>query len=449
MAPQERSPTRLSSSAMEDEMDLSDDTSSELQLQQQQQKQHDRHFYFLTEQAATELTLYQYRGKDLSLTYKYVLSPLAEWCVHTLTPKTVAPNTITLTGLLWMIAAYLAMWYYIPQLLTSTADDSDNNAVPCWVFLLNAVSILIYQTLDNMDGKQARRVGASSPLGLLFDHGCDAINSVFGSANWMVALALSRQTDLVLCFIMLMGPYALFFVGTWEEFYTGELVMPILNGPNEGLLGAVAMSLVSAAYGTGYWHETGIWDSTLGPYFSSHIGSLRNADLLVIASSIGFVQETSLKILGVARNYGIGALQNLVPFATLTLCGLLVGLVDVDVWLSVPRTSLHLCAILFVEMTTELMLKHMTKQPYQAYRWILMPLVLLTVGVTSGAWPSHLLSTDEFLMIYAAASAMYLAMKTSILIDEICSVLNIWCFDIVTPRKRRLRSSDPQRVKAE
>lgn len=27
---------------------------------------------------------------------------------------------------------------------------------------------------DNLDGKQARRTKTSSPLGLLFDHGCDA-----------------------------------------------------------------------------------------------------------------------------------------------------------------------------------------------------------------------------------------------------------------------------------
>jgi len=29
--------------------------------------------------------------------------------------------------------------------------------------------------LDNMDGKQARKTNASSPLGMMFDHGCDAL----------------------------------------------------------------------------------------------------------------------------------------------------------------------------------------------------------------------------------------------------------------------------------
>ena len=413
-----------------------------------------QHFYYLSDEAAAELPLFQYRGKDLSLTYKYVLSPFAEWCVQTLTPRSVAPNTITLTGLVWMIASYVAMWYYVPALLLNNNhnnNDNDTLVIPSWVFFFNAAAILIYQTLDNMDGKQARRIGASSPLGLLFDHGCDAINSVFGSANWMVALALSRETDLVLAFVMLMGPYALFFITTWEEYYTGQLVMPIFNGPNEGLLGAVAMSIVSAVKGTGYWHQTDLWDATVGYYWSGN--SLRNADILILAAVLGIVQEIVPKVAYVTRKHGLGAAQNLLPFATLVACCAVVGWLDVQVWLQSPRTSLHLCAILFVEMTTELMLKHITKQSYQAYRWILAPLVLLTVAVATDTWPEHFMSTSEFLMLYAGAAGMYLAMKTIVVIDEICAVLGIWCFDIVTPRKRQLQQrtsiSSPQRVKTE
>ena len=36
---------------------------------------------------------------------------------------------------------------------------------------------LAYRILDEMDGKQARKTGNSSPLGLLFDHGCDAFTT--------------------------------------------------------------------------------------------------------------------------------------------------------------------------------------------------------------------------------------------------------------------------------
>jgi len=35
----------------------------------------------------------------------------------------------------------------------------------------------VYQSLDAIDGKQARRTGTSNPLGELFDHGCDSIST--------------------------------------------------------------------------------------------------------------------------------------------------------------------------------------------------------------------------------------------------------------------------------
>jgi len=37
---------------------------------------------------------------------------------------------------------------------------------------------VFYTIMDNSDGKQARRTGASSPVGMLFDHGCDACIAV-------------------------------------------------------------------------------------------------------------------------------------------------------------------------------------------------------------------------------------------------------------------------------
>ena len=46
----------------------------------------------------------------------------------------------------------------------------DSNA-PNWVYFIVALSIEAYQILDNLDGKQARRTGSSTPLGEIFDHG--------------------------------------------------------------------------------------------------------------------------------------------------------------------------------------------------------------------------------------------------------------------------------------
>ena len=37
--------------------------------------------------------------------------------------------------------------------------------------------MFLYQSLDAIDGKQARRTNSQSPLGELFDHGCDSVSA--------------------------------------------------------------------------------------------------------------------------------------------------------------------------------------------------------------------------------------------------------------------------------
>ena len=47
-----------------------------------------------------------------------------------------------------------------------------------WYPFLCAGCYTFYVIMDNSDGKQARITGASSPVGMLFDHFCDAICAV-------------------------------------------------------------------------------------------------------------------------------------------------------------------------------------------------------------------------------------------------------------------------------
>ncbi|CAB4064345.1 CEPT1 [Lepeophtheirus salmonis] len=50
---------------------------------------------------------------------------------------------------------------------------------PGYAWYLCALGLFIYQTLDAIDGKQARRTNTTSSLGELFDHGCDSITTIF------------------------------------------------------------------------------------------------------------------------------------------------------------------------------------------------------------------------------------------------------------------------------
>jgi hypothetical protein len=44
----------------------------------------------ITEEGKVHLNAHQYAGSDPSLTYKYILSPIAQFCVDHLTPKWLA-----------------------------------------------------------------------------------------------------------------------------------------------------------------------------------------------------------------------------------------------------------------------------------------------------------------------------------------------------------------------
>lgn len=79
-----------------------------------------------------------------------------------------APNLITLSGLGFVIINVLTMMYFDPKL---------EHGCPNWVYFTFAIGLWLYQSFDSIDGMQARRIGQSSPLGEMFDHGCDAINT--------------------------------------------------------------------------------------------------------------------------------------------------------------------------------------------------------------------------------------------------------------------------------
>lgn len=49
--------------------------------------------------------------------------------------------------------------------------------IPSWVSILSGVLYFTYHIFDLLDGKHARNTKNSSPLGLLMDHGCDALTT--------------------------------------------------------------------------------------------------------------------------------------------------------------------------------------------------------------------------------------------------------------------------------
>ena len=121
-------------------------------------------------------------------------------------PLSVAPNAITLSGFGFVIANILTMLYYTPNL------DQD---CPPWVYASWSIGLFFYQTFDAIDGTQARRTGQSGPLGELFDHGVDALNTSLEVLLFASAMKLGQGWRTML---VLFGSLVTFYVQTWDEY---------------------------------------------------------------------------------------------------------------------------------------------------------------------------------------------------------------------------------------
>lgn len=93
------------------------------------------------------------------------------------------------------------------------------------------VTYMVYIFLDALDGKQARNTGSSSPLGHLFDHGCDSVVAVINSSMLLKMFCIPPSPYHLLHFMVAIFPF--YFV-TMESYYTGEMNFPPINGVDEG-----------------------------------------------------------------------------------------------------------------------------------------------------------------------------------------------------------------------
>lgn len=98
-----------------------------------------------------------------------------------------------------------------------------------------------------MDGKQARRTGNSSPLGLLFDHGCDAFS--VGLQTLMIAKMIQIGNNYIVL-LAVVASTAPFYFATMEEYYTGGLFLGPGNGITDGSIIIIGLFMYCGVVGT-------------------------------------------------------------------------------------------------------------------------------------------------------------------------------------------------------
>ncbi|XP_033216093.1 choline/ethanolaminephosphotransferase 1 isoform X4 [Belonocnema kinseyi] len=169
-----------------------------------------------------------------------ILQPWWDWLVGKV-PVWLAPNLITIIGLMVNIVTTLVLVYYSP--------DAKGEA-PRWACFLCAVGLFVYQTLDAIDGKQARRTGTSTPLGELFDHGCDSISTVFVALSACIAVQLGYYPTWM--FFQCFCAMTLFYCAHWQTYVSGSLKFGKVD-VTEAQFTIITIHLISAIFGPKIW----------------------------------------------------------------------------------------------------------------------------------------------------------------------------------------------------
>lgn len=134
-----------------------------------------------------------------------------------------------------MVTLLGAAGLFVSGLFFLILDPSLQQNYPRWVYLIGAIGVFTHQTLDALDGKQARRIKASSPLGQLLDHGLDAyIASIM--ALIVIALLGFEKDSLAIWVIALVQTSAMYIANACE-YYTGVLET------NDGVVGVTEVQL--------------------------------------------------------------------------------------------------------------------------------------------------------------------------------------------------------------
>ena len=355
---------------------------------------------FLPVEALPGLQKYRYASEDRSLLSYYLLKPTYTRLVEFL-PRWLAPNMVTLLGLLFSVDSFLRALKY----------GLKNTEIPQWVYMTHAVELILYQTLDALDGQQARRTGSSSPLGELFDHCVDAINTSLQA--YVVASVF--QLSPVQLIIMEVSSTANFFVSTWEEYHTQKLFLSVFSGPVEGIIVIAILEIVTGLYGP---H---IWSVKWGEYSFQEVSLLLAGHGLLfnIASAVANVKK-------VTKQFS-NALLGLLPFV--------VFWIGFGSWLSVSWVSLDISnfillfltiAFTFALLVGRVITAHVTNQTYPMWT----PLHCLPFVGTIGHLFLSSYGRSQLLAVLCGMAFGVYATFVAEIISEITTYLDIGCLYI-------------------
>lgn len=340
-----------------------------------------------------------------------------EWVVQRF-PLWLAPNVITLGGLMVVISTSILFILYSP--------DAKQD-VPPWLSFLGLLSIFIYQTLDACDGKQARRTQSQSQLGELFDHGCDSLSTIFIAL--MVAINCKMGDDPPILFLQCSYAICLFYIAHWQTYVSGSLRFGKFD-VTEIQITIMFMLLTTTLLGSSIWLKI-LPIVNLKLYYLPIIGSILGG-LIAIYDNFGIILTG-----GVGRNgssvAGTSVLSPSVPLMLLVTQALMIwkkspsGLYENNICF-----YLLFIGLIATKITIRLIVCHMSRSEISYFDSSMLGLLFLIFNQYFDCYIK-----ESYILWLAFAWTIYdLIGYITSLCRDVSAYLNIYTFSIA--RRRRV-----------
>ncbi|XP_052124787.1 cholinephosphotransferase 1 isoform X7 [Frankliniella occidentalis] len=312
------------------------------------------HFYkekILSDGQLKRLSEHKYNSESQSLLDAW-LQPWWNWLVRQV-PIWLAPNLITLSGLIINIVTTLILIYYSP--------DAKSDA-PRWAFFLCGVGLFAYQSLDAIDGKQARRTGTSSPLGELFDHGCDSISTVFVAISACIAVQLGYYPTWM--FFQCFCAMTLFYCAHWQTYVSGTLRFGKLD-VTEAQITIMFIHLISTIFGPS------IWMAKI-PGLDIEVKQIPMIIAVMLAALLAHSNLAVIVSGGVGKNgstvAGTSVLSPIIPFGLVVVPAYIIYRKSVQaVYENNPVLYILAFGMVAAKVTNRLVVAHMTKNEMEYF----------------------------------------------------------------------------------
>ncbi|XP_023316400.1 cholinephosphotransferase 1 isoform X4 [Trichogramma pretiosum] len=341
-----------------------------------------------------------------------LLQPWWEWLTQKL-PLWLAPNLITVLGLLVNVATTLILVWYAPDAKTEP---------PRWACFLCALGLFIYQSLDAIDGKQARRTNTSTPLGELFDHGCDSISTVFVALSACIAVQLGYYPTWM--FFQCFCAMTLFYCAHWQTYVSGSLRFGKVD-VTEAQFTIMGIHMISAIFGPKIW--------TMEIYLPG-LSTLNT--IIAVSFSSGYVNMFNqffkvFKEGGVGKNgstvAGTSVLSPVIPFSFVVVPAFIIYWKSNEhVYENHPILYILAFGMVAAKVTNRLVVAHMSKSEMQYLDSALLGPAMLFLNQYFNFFIKEYIVL-WLCFIWATVDLLWYSAKVCL---EICDHLNIHLFKI-------------------